>query len=232
MTISTATAFELYAKFDILIGRFFLTCNIIGGIGSGISHFSPEFGLSFILSESLRTQSMKRIDAGSYESGRTLTHKYITRYSWSQKYSGKALNMNLIEIGVKLQSPVYYKEEVDHESTQLIYGKSYTNVEIIKTWKRDKILYFGYRYMAIRQKALTVSEFLFHIRGMVGFVDREKFIDRYWSFDDDITLIKTGEIALGAEAAIKWHKFHAKVGFYDDEFYFGMGFRIGFQIGL
>ncbi|MCK4906631.1 MAG: hypothetical protein KAS64_03725 [Spirochaetes bacterium] len=205
-------------------GMFILHAGLLGGYLS-TDFFMLETGVSIVLSSSYR----QRVP---------VKHMFLigsdSRYQY-YKVSGslaRALDLKLFDIGIKFLAPLYYQEN-NPDSDSIIFGKPFSNVDEVDYYVNDKILYFGYKFMALRSVALTINEAIWYIHGLIGFSSRKAGIwDNNSINKPTFTETENTKIRFGFETGLRYWITEIRMGFYDKYFYFNAGFRIGFQTGL
>lgn len=189
--------------------------------------FFPEFGLGIVLDSDYRLEDLTQ--AGAYRSSPT------TITYWRSDYTGYALTLATLDLGVKLQAPFYkFHDEYDvDDGDTKIFGQEYAGLNEYGVWQYDKIYYLGYRNLAIKQQMFTVTEFIWYVHALVGIPDRKAkawFKSSYPPSPREYTDPNTDPI-YGGEIGFRWQFISADAGWYDGIF-FRIGFRLGFEIGL
>jgi len=217
-------------QIDFYLGAFML--NIGGDIKWVEEYVAPEAGISLILSQELRLKKLRQFAAGRNIVGYTRNHVIYRTWTWENDYVGLALDLHLLDLGVKIISK-HISEDTGYENgSATVYGQNFTGVDYIKYESKGTVFYLGYRYMPIRQKAMTIDEIIFSARFLIGSLERTATV---WDWNTEQvsgTVSKGSETVYGFELAMGWNMISAKLGYFDSKWYFGLGFRIGFQTGL
>ena len=189
--------------------------------------FLPEFGLGIVLDSDYRREDLTQ--AGAYRSSPT------TITYWRSDYTGYALTLATLDLGVRLQLPRYrYHDPYDVEDGDTsIFGQTYPGLHEFGIWQYDKIAYFGYRNLAIKQQMFTVTEFIWYVHALAGFPDRKAkawFKDAYPPSPREYT-DPDKDPHFGGEIGFRWQFLSADAGWYEGIF-FRIGFRLAFEVGL
>jgi hypothetical protein len=77
----------------------------------------------------------------------------------------------------------------------------------------------------------TATESIWYLRALIGLTDRRA--EYYVKSDSNMReLFEKNTIKYGAEFGIRWYMFQSSIGIYDSRFFFTIGYRLGFQIGI
>ncbi|MCK5268289.1 MAG: hypothetical protein KAR07_08980 [Spirochaetes bacterium] len=205
-------------------GLFIIHGGLLGGYLS-TDFFLLETGVSIVLSSSYRQRALVK---HMFLIGSDRRYQY---YKVSGSFA-RALDLKLLDIGIKFLAPFYYQEN-SPDSDSYIYGTTYPNVDEIDYYVNDKILYIGYKFMALRSVALTINEAIWYIHGLIGFSRRRAEVwDNFSNNAPTFTVTENTKIRFGFETGLRYWITEIRMGFYDKYFYFNAGFRIGFQTGL
>ncbi|MDH4130047.1 MAG: hypothetical protein OEV44_14915 [Spirochaetota bacterium] len=205
---------------DLFIDPVMIHAGIYGVWGTP-GAFVYEAGVGYALSKTF--QRNVPVTQVFYEGREYYGGAVYDRYKIQKGHADKVA-LHLVEGGIRGFAP-FYTSDKNPDWNPVVYGKQFNSITEVEYYAYDTIIYAGYRFMSLRSRALTTNEFIFNINAMLGIKNRRA--DVWDNSSNMFQARKSGNLAFGFEAGIRWYTVYARLGYYDSYFFGGIGLRFG-----
>ena len=211
---------DLYIKGGFLL-NLYLDASLIGE-----KYFAPSFGVGFAFIKDFRREWLKQVIVSYWR-----TVRYLHTRTETRQYYGKAANLHTLEAGMKFITKWGFESNGYNNTTASVLGSSVNNIDWV-TYRTDgRLFYVGYRFLAMRQLALTSDELIFYARFLWGELNKTATVYD-WFDNSNTTTVKRTDQVIGWELSLDWNILFARGGSIDGKPFFTFGFRLGFQTGM
>ncbi|MBN2443442.1 MAG: hypothetical protein JXJ04_18920, partial [Spirochaetales bacterium] len=190
-----------YIMFSGLLVEFYLGGNILGHGGLNY-HYSDSYGFHLDVGLSYIVKSSFNRTAKYFQVfERRIDDQWVEQTTI--KGTCKAAWFHMIDIGL---SAYFLETEGDY------YNDAY--------YFRDIMVYAGYCLASFYEVLIPIQEINVVAHGLIGLKNRTS----------QMGIVSPLDIAVGGKLGVKWYYFACHLGFYDENFYFDIGFRLPITI--